>query len=86
MILICHQPELKHISAACNHPILVTGDWKLDEDAVINRPESNSQEEDEDAVANELINALGNLDLSSKSKCQICFKTCVTLCVPPPYI
>ena len=57
---------------ACDHPALVMGDWKQDEDAVINRPENNSQEEEDDGA--DLAKALDTLNLSAKSKCQICFK------------
>jgi hypothetical protein len=57
---------------ACDHPSLVTGDWKQDEDAVINKPETNSQEEEEDGA--DLAKALAGLDLSAQNKCRICFK------------
>lgn len=50
----------------------------MDEDAVINQPESSPQDE-EDQVANDLAKALDTLDLGSKSECKICFKRYVCI-------
>jgi len=50
---------------------LINGDWKVDEDAVINRPEDPTQEDDDDGK--DLAKALDNLNLTAASKCQICF-------------
>ena len=56
---------------ACDHPSLINGDWKTDEDAVINQPESPTQEEDDDGK--DLAKALDSLNLGAASKCKICF-------------
>jgi hypothetical protein len=50
---------------------LVNGDWKVDEDAVINRLEDPTQEEEDDGK--DLAKALDNLNLNMASNCQICF-------------
>lgn len=49
----------------------MNGDWKADEDAVINQPESPTQEEDDDGK--DLAKALDSLNLGAASKCQLCF-------------
>jgi SNF2 family DNA or RNA helicase len=60
-----------HSNPACDHPSLVNGDWKQDQDAVINRLEDPNQEEDDDEK--ELTKALDSLNLAAASKCQLCF-------------
>lgn len=59
------------LNLACDHPSLVNGDWKADEDAVINLPENPNQEDDNEGK--DLAKALDNLNLSAASKCQLCF-------------
>jgi SNF2 family DNA or RNA helicase len=51
--------------------LLVNGDWKTDEDAVINQPENPGQDDDDDGI--DLAKALNSLDLGAASKCQLCF-------------
>ena len=63
--------NIDHENLACNHPSLVNGDWKTDEAAVINQPESPTQEEDDDGKG--LAKALDNLNLGAASKFQLCF-------------
>ena len=63
--------SVNHGVLACDHPSLVNGDWKADEDAVINQPENPTQEEDDDGK--DLAKALGSLNLSAASSCQLCF-------------
>lgn len=67
----CPRLNVDHQNSACDHPSLVNGDWKADEDAVINQLENPSQEEDDDAK--DLANALDSLNLGAASKCQLCF-------------
>ncbi|KAF9645233.1 hypothetical protein BDM02DRAFT_3263042 [Thelephora ganbajun] len=62
---------LLRLRQACNHPLLVNGSWKTDEDAVINQPENPTQEDDDDGK--DLVKALDSLNLSAASKCQLCF-------------
>jgi hypothetical protein len=62
--------SIDHEILACNHPSLVNGDWKADEDAVINQPDNPSQEEDD---GKDLAEALDSLNLGAASKCQLCF-------------
>lgn len=57
---------------ACDHPSLVNGDWKEDEDVVINQLESPTQDDDDDDGKG-LANALNNLNIGAASKCQLCF-------------
>ena len=56
---------------ACDHPSLINGDWKADEEALINQPENPTQEEDDDGK--DLAKALGSLNLGAASSCQLCF-------------
>jgi SNF2 family DNA or RNA helicase len=67
----CSRLNVDHENIACDHPSLVNGDWKTDEDAVINQVENPSQEEDDDAK--DLAKALDSLNLDVASKCQLCF-------------
>lgn len=60
-----------HENLACDHPSLVNGDWKADEDAVVNQAENSSQEDDDDGK--DLAKALNSLNLNAASKCQLCF-------------
>ena len=62
--------SVNHRNLACNHPSLINGDWKADEDAVINQPENPTQEEDDDGK--DLALALDSLNLDAVSKCQLC--------------
>ncbi|KAF9781271.1 SNF2 family N-terminal domain-containing protein [Thelephora terrestris] len=62
---------LLRLRQACDHPLLVNGDWKTDEDAVINQPENPGQDDDDDGI--DLAKALNSLDLGAASKCQLCF-------------
>lgn len=63
--------SVNHENIACDHPSLVNGDWKADEDAVANQPDSLSQGDDDDGK--DLANALDSLNLDAASKCQLCF-------------
>ena len=67
------------MNLACDHPSLINGAWKVDEDAVINQPENPSQEEDDDGK--DLAKALDSLNLGAASKCQLCFTKYVESCV-----
>ena len=68
---VCSRANVDHENLACDHPSLVNGDWKADEDAVVNQPENPSQEEDDDGK--DLAKALDSLNLGAASKCQLCF-------------
>ena len=67
----CSRSNVDHENLACDHPSLVNGDWKADEDAVINQPENQNQDDDDDGK--DLAKALDSLNLGAASKCQLCF-------------
>jgi len=59
---------LLRLRQACNHPSLVSEDYKKDKEAV--DPKAASSQGDEDA--NELADLLGGLGLSQTKRCQFC--------------
>jgi hypothetical protein len=56
-------------SLACNHPVLVSKNFKADEEAVDPKPIKNVEDDgDED----ELANMFGKLGVAAVRTCQVC--------------
>ncbi|OBZ66360.1 hypothetical protein A0H81_13586 [Grifola frondosa] len=62
---------LLRLRQACNHPALVSEDYKKDKEAV--EPKG-AKENDEDDDADDLADRLAGLGLSSAKRCQLCQK------------
>ncbi|TFY74691.1 hypothetical protein EWM64_g9322 [Hericium alpestre] len=58
---------LLRLRQACNHPSLVSKDYKADRDAVESRPATNNKDDDD---ADDLANLLGATTISNTKKCQ----------------
>ncbi|KAI0320422.1 SNF2 family N-terminal domain-containing protein [Amylostereum chailletii] len=59
---------LLRLRQACNHPSLVSKDFRMDKDAVEPRAATKEGDEDVDALAD----ALGGLGMSTGKRCQMC--------------
>jgi len=74
-LVINSSPEsCAHISEACNHPILVTKDYKTDVDALEPKAVPKGKD-DTDADADDLAAAFGQMGVSKK--CLMCTIECV---------
>lgn len=57
-------------SLACNHPSLVSEDYKKDREAV--EPKGAKDNDDDDEDTDDLVDRLAGMGLNSLKRCQLC--------------
>lgn len=65
------------LAIACNHPTLVSEDYRKDKDAV--EPKAAQSREDGDEDADALADALAGMGISGTTSCQLCQMRCAIL-------